>query len=89
MTAHSAFDLSLLCPLEASVFYMHNILPPLVFLAIRQSNRWRAGGQPFWALEINTKSNRWCALTAHWKTILKREAQRAHGQFATLHVGDS
>ena len=35
------------------MFYMHNILPPLVFLAIRQSNRWRAGGQPFWALEIN------------------------------------
>ena len=50
---HSAFDLSLLCPLEASVFYMHNILPPLVFIEIRQSNRWRAGGQPFWALEIN------------------------------------
>ncbi len=45
--------LSLLCPLEASVFYMHNICPPLVFLAIRQSNRWHAGGQPFWALEIH------------------------------------
>jgi hypothetical protein len=31
---------------------MHNILPPLAILAIRQSNRWRAGGQPFWELEL-------------------------------------